>query len=163
MTLPAAADPWWHGLRDSFYLAKAPCLFGAPVTLEASVVGQVYADACQWRGTAVAADTPAALAEAFGTQDGHVTIGPVDATIAGYAAKRFEIPVPADFDATACSDGTIQLWDGRSMDPGQTMTVYLVDVDGLTLGVTGLLWNEDATPAILDELDSIVASLRIQP
>ncbi len=49
------------------------------------------------------------------------------------------------------------------MDPGQTTAVYLLDVDGLTLGVTATYSDEDATPALLAEIEGIVASLRIEP
>ncbi len=96
VTLPAAADSWWHGLRDTFYLLKAPCLFGGPVRLETTLVSHVYADPCDWRGTEVEVGTSAAAADALAAQGGHDTIGPTGAIIAGYAARRFEISVPAD-------------------------------------------------------------------
>lgn len=170
VTLPAAPDTWWHGLRDRFYVVKGPCLFNGSVTLEASLVGQVYADACDRAGTGVEVDTPAAAIAALATQPGHEVTGPSDITLAGYPASRFEISVPPDFDATTCTDGIIELWrssggqDGpTNMHPGQITTVFLVDVDGATLGVSARYWHEDATPALIAEVDAIVSSMVIEP
>jgi hypothetical protein len=45
-----------------------------------------------------------------------------------------------------------------------TVRVYLVDVDGLILGVT-VTWSadDDRVPAKMAELDAILDSLRIEP
>ncbi len=170
VTLPAAPDTWWHGLRDRFYLVKDQCLYNGSITLEASLVGQVYADSCDRAGTGVEGDTPAAAIAALATQPGHEVTGPSDVTLAGYPASRFVISVSPDFDPTTCTNGINALWrssggqDGpTSMHPGQIATVYLVDVDGVTLGVSARYWHEDATPALLAEVEAIVASLQIEP
>lgn len=169
VTVPAGpVDTYWHGLRDSFYLLRAPCLFGGPA-LKASLVTRVYADACNSAGTGVEVNTAAAAAAALAAQAGHEVIGPTDVTLDGRPASRLEIPVPADFDASSC-DGGVVLWlapFGRftNVDPGSTVTVYLVDVDGLVLAVTTTHWTADEAeiPTLQAELDSIVASLRIEP
>ena len=165
-TVPAG----WHGLRDQFYLLRSPCTFGGPVQLEASLVSHVYADACDWRGTAVEATTPAAVTAALAAQKGHETIGPTDTTIGAHPASRFELSFPADIDYTQCDDGTSWLFpgdpDGHSLDnvdPGTTMTVDVVDLDGLTLVVAARLADEDATADLLAEVDSIVDTLRFGP
>ena len=128
------------GIRDQFHLLKAPRLFGGSPKLEIALVSDVYTDACDWRGTAVGATTPAAVTTALSAQVGHETVGPTDVTIGGYPASRFEFLFAADFDDdTACDDGTIWLFPGDpdpgifNFDPGTTMTVYVVDVDGPTV------------------------------
>ncbi len=164
VTVPATADAPWHGLRDSFYLVRAPCLFGGPAWLEASLVDQVYADACDWAGTGVDVATPAEAADALAAQGGLEMSGPSGVSLDGYTASRFDLSVPADFDATTCAEGTVRLLDGVSnLDPGQTLAVYLVDVSGTTLALAINAYERDATPALIAEVDAIVSSLAIDP
>jgi hypothetical protein len=90
--------------------------------------------------------------------------GPFGLSLDGYTASRFDLSVPADFDATTCADGTVRPLDGVSnLDPGQTLTVYLVDVDGTTLALAVHAYQGDATPALIAEVDAIVSSLAIDP
>jgi hypothetical protein len=165
-TVPAG----WHGLRDQFYLSNAPCIFGGSTNLEVALVNDVYADACDWRGTDVKATTPAAVTDALAAQGGHDTIGPTDVTIGGYPASRFEFIFPADFDDdTACDDGTMWLFPGEpdpgifNIDPGTAMSVHVVDVDGSAVVVAARISAEDATPAAISETEDIVDSLRFEP
>jgi len=48
------------------------------------------------------------------------------------------------------------------MDADQTSTVYVIDVDGVALGLA-IYWNEDRTAALSAEVDAVVASLQINP
>jgi len=53
-----------------------------------------------------------------------------------------------------------------NIDPGATVAVYLVDVDGDTLGISIYRAEEDdpGLAAALDvEVDDIIASLQIEP
>jgi len=175
LSVTATVPAGWHGLRGSFYLLKAPCVFGGPVLLEVTLVSHVYSDSCEWLGTGVEASTPAAVTAALAAQQGHETTGPIDVSLAGYPASQFEFSVPADFDASTCGDGSLPLWlapggrspslvgEGMQIDPGQTMTVYVVDVGGLAVGVAATRWEGDATPAEIAELDAVVESLRFEP
>ena len=134
------------------------------------MVSHVYTDACDWRGTAIEATTPAAVTNALAAQVGHETVGPTDVTIGGYPASRFEFSFPDDFDGdTACDDGTIWLFPGDpdpgifNFDPGTTMTVYVVDVDGLTVAAVASFSTADTTAANIAALDTIVDLLRFEP
>ena len=169
-TMPAG----WYGLRSQFLLVKAQCLFGGSLKLEVAMVTHVYTDACDWRGTAIEATTPAAVTNALSAQVGHETVGPTDVTIGGYPASRFEFSFPDDFDGdTACDDGTIWLFPGDpdpgifNFDPGSTMTVYVVDVDGLTVAAVASFstadTSADTTAANIAALDTIVDLLRFEP
>ena len=158
----------WHGRSDTFYLLKAPCILGGSLSIEATQLGQVYSDACQWEGTGVEATTPAAVTAALAAQKGHETIGPTDVTIGGHPASRFEFSFPADLDRETCDDGTMWLAPGHpsgrglsNIDPDTNMVVYVVDVDGAPVVVaTRISPIEDGTAANIAELDAIVASLQ---
>ena len=162
----ATTPTTWHGLEDVFHAEDDSCGGGGAVRLEIALVSQVYADACLWRGTGVDID-PTTAALAFAEQE-LGTIGPTEATIAGYAALRFQFAVPSSFDTTICDDEYLQLWrdperdegTGPTVFPRDTVSVYFVDVDGVALGLYAIV-REDATPVMIDELDAVVASLRL--
>jgi hypothetical protein len=167
VTLPAGTDNgWWGGNRDVFAVGSDTCLFSAAVELEVSVPDRLYGEACKWRDAAVDVRSQA---EAIATlsRNGLESTTPTNATIGGYPASRFEISIPADL--TQCDGEHLHLWDSRAgrdamIDPGQTVRVYLVDVDGVTLGVTVTYSPGDVRlPAHMVELDAILASLRIEP
>jgi hypothetical protein len=167
----ATTPTTWHGLEDDFHLEDDGCGLGGAVQLEITVVSQVYADACHWEGTGVDAGTPDALTAAFSDRAVFDTVGPTDVTLGGHAARRYDFSLPAGFDEITCSNGVIQLWRDAARDEGfgptmiliDSVTVYFVEVDGLTLGVYAGHSRELATPAMLAELDAVVASLRIEP
>ena len=50
-----------------------------------------------------------------------------------------------------------------NIDPGTTMTVDVVDVDGLAVVVAARVWSEDATAGNRAELDEVVVSLQFEP
>lgn len=165
-TVPAG----WHGLSDQFYLLKAPCAFGGPLKIEAALLTSVYADACHWRGTEIEATTPAAVIDALVLQAGHETLISPDVTVGGYPATRFELSFPTDIDTSSCGDGTMWLAPGdphgqglSNIDPGQLVTVYVVDVDGSAVAFSTTVSEEEATAAYAAELAGIVASLRFEP
>jgi hypothetical protein len=41
----------WHFLNDRFHFAEGLCGTGSAVTIEASMVGELFTDACHWQGT----------------------------------------------------------------------------------------------------------------
>ncbi|TAK00152.1 MAG: hypothetical protein EPO36_09760 [Chloroflexota bacterium] len=167
----ATTPTTWHGLYEDFHLEDDGCGGGGAVQLEVTVVSQVYTDACRWQGTGVDVDTPGAAAIAFSDQSDFGTVGPTGVTLGGQAARRYDFSLPADFDASTCSNSYIQLWrdPARREGFGPTMvlidsvTVYFVELDGMTLGVYVGHSREFATPAMRAELDAVVASLRIEP
>jgi hypothetical protein len=170
LSLAATIPAGWTGVEDQVFLHKAPCLLGSSLRIEASLVSQVYSDTCYWRGAAVETTTPDAVTAALAAQEGHETIGPTNVTIGGRSASRFELLFPADFnDDTSCDDGMMWLFPGDpdpgifNVDPGTTVTVYVVDVNGVAVAVVASVWTEDATPANIAELDAVVDSFRFEP
>jgi hypothetical protein len=162
VTLPASSDRWWVGRRDSFHLERAACLFGGSPTIDASGIRQVYTDACTWAGTGVSVGTPTEAIAALSAQLGHAPADSSETTVAGFAARRFDISIPADFDASACTDEVVQLWDGVFLGTGETMTVYVFEVDGAPSAVAVTRVDEAMTPAMFAEIDAIIVSLAIK-
>jgi hypothetical protein len=171
IAVTATVPNGWYGGRDAFGMQSAPCLFGASLGLEINVVRAVYGDVCAWRLSAVAATTPAAVTAALAAQKGPEVIGPTETTIGGRPASRFEFTIPTNFDLQACDDGTTRLAHdgsagegfGRTPGPGEVMMFYVVDVDGLAVGVNGCCANSGTDPAEVAELEAIIASLRFEP
>jgi hypothetical protein len=158
--VPGTAESTWHGLRDQFYLLKAPCLFGGP-WIEGSIVSVVYPDACGRPGTGVTVDSAAETIAALAAVTGVDLAGPTDVTIGGYAGARFEITVPEDFVGTACGDGSVVVLDRvNNLEPGVT-TIYVLDVEGTTLALA-ISGVEDEVPALTARFDEVLASMRIE-
>jgi hypothetical protein len=140
-TLPAGTDNgWWGGSRDVFAVRSDTCLFSAAVELHVSLPICLLGDACH-RGDDPRVDirSRAQAIEAL-SQDGLDSTPPTEATLGGYAASMIELSVPEGFDLQ-CAGEPLRLWySGPGLDatiePGETVRVYLVDVDGLILGVT---------------------------
>lgn len=165
VTVPAVVDGSWIGSPDLFNLVRTPCAGPRPVMIEASIVTEVFADACDMEGETRLVSGASEAIEALVTQEGHDLTGPTDATIAGLPASRLDISVPAEFDDTTCTNGLIRLWIGTNdtgIGPGETMTIYIVDVDGLALAVHAPFSDEAMTPALIAEVDGIIASLEIE-
>jgi hypothetical protein len=162
----------WHGLDDVFHIEDEGCGLGGAVQLGITVVSQVYADVCHWADTGVDIRAPGAATAAFSDQTVVDAAGPTDVTLGGYPARRWDLSLPAGFNAsTECPNYVVQLWRDAAAPEGQgptmvlidSVTVYFVEVDGLTLGVYAGHAREFATPAMLAELDAVVASLRFEP
>ena len=136
------------------------------VYLAAWIVSHVFAESCQWNGTLVETPTTDAVIAALTAQTGHEATGPAVTTLGGRPATRFEFSLPPTFDATACDSGIARLWPdagpvlqyGLPIGPGQTTTVYVVDVDGKAQLIAAAR-GDGSSPADVTELDQVVASL----
>ena len=87
-----------------------------------------------------------------------------DVTIDGYTGKSVELTITADIDA--CPQGFFT-WgtgdDGRfAQGTNEVVRVYALDVEGQRLTFFGRI-PEKTTPALLAELESVIASIDIQP
>ncbi len=163
VTVPATPDKAWHGLPDSFFLTRNPCVFGGP-WLDASLIRQVYADACERTGTGIDVESPSAAIAALANQQGVVVDRPTSVTVDGRAGARFDVAVPDDVDPATCTDGVVQLFDGVAND--LPATVVVVDVDGVALGLVfhGFQDDDAALDRVLTaEIDEILASTQIDP
>lgn len=155
--IPAGAQSSWQGFNESFEIANL-CHFGRPVLIAAFAVTEIHADACDPSAGAVAIETPAMAVEALVAQQGHETTGPTTVTIAGYPAARFEILG----ETSTCPEG-MSLWAGNDFGRNRSAVVYLVDVDGSTLGLVESWVVGEATPAQLADAEAIIETLQIEP
>jgi hypothetical protein len=158
----------WGGWRELFRLEGASCRSGAAARMEAwSPVDTLYADACHWRGNALAIETPADLVAALLKQGGHPTPKRTKSTIGGYRADRLTFSVRAGFDVASCDNdesvgiGDLYLWPGMQLDPGLTASIYVVDVEGSSLAVVVISDTEQADPALMATMDEVLASIHI--
>lgn len=165
ITVPATTDSPWAGLPDEFELRNAPCGGNGTVWFFGALVAHVYADSCHWKGSSVEAPTVPDVVSRLQAQEGHDTGAVTDTSLGAFRATRLDISVPADYDATPCDDGVLRLWETRgktgTIDPGTTMQVYVAEVDGLTLVLTAGYHPADATQDLLAEIDSMLATLRV--
>lgn len=165
MTVPATTSSPWAGLPGEFELRNAPCGGNGTVWFYGALVAHVYANSCLWKSSSVGAPTVPDVVSRLQAQEGHDTSAVTDTRIGAFRATRLDVSVPADFDAAPCDDGVLRLWETRgkvrTIDPGTTIQVYVAEVDGLTLVVTAGYRPEDATEDLLAEIDSMLATLRV--
>jgi hypothetical protein len=109
-----------------------------------------------------AADIAAGLARAPGTE--RIT-GPSDVTVGGRAATQVVLTVRAD---VGCDPGFFYNWKAQTGGPmwvstrvGDTMRVWIVDVDGALLFIEGET-NQDAGSDLEREIQQIVDSIRFE-
>jgi hypothetical protein len=156
--------PWRAGQGD-FSLRKANCADGVGLPLiHAAVVDQVYSDACHWQGSAVETPTASDVVAALQVQQGHDTVGPIQTTLGPYAATRFDFSDPRDFDVGTCDrDGLpwVKVWGDEIIVRNGTKQVYVADVDGVALVVTVGYYPDEITTTGLDQIDAILATLRV--
>jgi hypothetical protein len=172
VAVPATAGQPWVGENDGepqgFSLRKANCgpdAIGLPL-IHAYVVDQVYADACHWKGSAVETPTVSQVVAALQAQRNRDAIGPIEAMVGPYRATRFDLSMPATLNAGDCDrDGLplVSIWNGEILVRGGIKQVYVADVDGTALAFTVGYYPDEMTTAGLEEIASIIASVRIEP
>jgi len=139
--------------------------------VSASIVGNVYADPCRWKGTlshpTVGGNTEALVA-ALANQPGLHASTPTDVTLAGFAGKRMGRTVPASISLADCDDAQFRFWldtgGGERNTPftGEHQELWILDVDGVPL-VIEAAWPLEASSQVQAELTQMVESIRIDP
>jgi hypothetical protein len=178
VTVPAG----WSGFPGQAILG--PNGTGAPAGVGFGILAPegLFADPCHWdaigngawpqAGTIAVGGSPVEIADALVASDAYQATRLADTTLAGFAAERVDIQLPAD-DFSKCDNvagmtsGAYWLWGTRVPDgsdiyaqgPANRWHVWLVDADGRAVAV---LYNDyAATPqadqdAALAILNSIV-------
>jgi hypothetical protein len=152
-TVPQAPAIPWQGAAGSFFLSSS-CADSGPIAIYVMGATDVMTSSCM-------PDAPeiATFEEALARLDapiGDDIAKRVDLTIDGYRAARYDVS-----KLTTCPQG-FGLWGGTILGPGETGSIYVIDVDGLLLAVE-LNRDGEQTPAELDEAQAIVESFDIQP
>jgi hypothetical protein len=170
VTVPAG---WTHEANQDNFISKgavvaADVFAGNGVAFATWTVSHVYADSCNWQGTLQPVGTAAEIVDRLASQTGHGTSGPTATAIGGHEAKAFVFTVAKGFPIATCDLSLIRLWPdagpnenyGLPISPGQTTTVYVVEVNGKATLVIKIR-NQDSTPADVAELESIIDSMTI--
>jgi hypothetical protein len=188
-TVPAGAfDGYAREGRHSLTVEGVPFSFRVPtpgwerfgsISLNKSTVGPqgaeamiywtgfpegVHADPCGHLRSASVGPSAAELAAAVSTAPGtRLVTAPSDVTVGGHAAKHVVITVRED---VGCDPGFFYTWQDREegalwpmTDVGDTIRVWIVDVDGTRLFIAG----ETKTAAgseLEQEIQQIVKSIR---
>jgi len=149
-TVPSSPVLPWYGARDLFEMAGS-CLDGSPMAFHAMGATSVNDGGCLSSRADVTdfADAIARLDEPQGKDISER----IDLTIDGHPAARYDIS-----KLSTCSG--FGLWSGTIIGPGETGSVYVIDVDGLLIEIE-LNRNGEQTPAELEETYGIIASLQI--
>ena len=135
-------------------------------------VNAIYSDPCV--GSAAEVDeftsvgpTVDDLVTALLNQPHTTAVGPVDTMIGGFPAKRIDLTIADDFDASVCVNipGALQIWHSRPVDkyfvllPDGLASVYVIDVDGERQVL--LTQHQSATAEDIAEMEAIIASMTI--
>ena len=137
-------------------------------------VGNIFSDPCQW----VELDPQPGpsvddLVAAFASVPALNATEPTDVTVDGFDGQEIEFTVP-DFTEDECIEGCFAMWqDERHAGPGPQGANYasrpnahhrlwILDVDGTRL-VIGGSWFPDTSQQDLDDLDTILNSIQIDP
>lgn len=137
-------------------------------------VGNIFSDPCQW----VELDPPPGpsvddLVAAFASVPGLDVSAATDVTVDGFHGKEIEFTVP-DFTEGECTDGYFAIWQdpfhagGGPQGPNYAAPqnahhrLWILDADGTRL-VIGGRWFPDTSQQDLDDLDTILNSIQIDP
>jgi hypothetical protein len=143
----------WYGSRAGFEMAGS-CVDGSPMAFHAMPTTDVGDDSSCYGGSAPITDFADAIAR-LDTPRGNDISDRIDLTIDGYPAARYDV-----VNLSACAG--FGLWGGTILGPGETGSIYVIDVDG-TLVEIELNRDGSQTRKELEEAYAIIASLQIEP
>jgi hypothetical protein len=137
-------------------------------------IGDVYADACQWRGALLdrsAISSTDEVVAALASQKGLRVSTPTDVTLDGFAGTYMERKVPARTNLSDCDGGQFRVYldasrgspgGSRYLVPGELQLLWILDVEGVPLVLDASL-NPGTSAQIRAELVQMVESVRIDP
>ena len=135
------------------------------------VLTHVFSDVCQWGTLVDAGTTVDEFVSSVMEQEGWEASAPTDVTLGGFPGKRIELTVPADLDTSTCTNGVLRYWPGPGPDlstgdccnpPGNTDTVYVIDIDGNRLVAIARHYPGSSSQNRA-ELQGVIASIEIEP
>jgi hypothetical protein len=148
-TVPGSPVIPWYGASDVFEMAGS-CLDGASMAFHATGATTVSDGGCM-SSRADVTDFADAIARLDEPQGKDISTR-IDLTIDGHRAARYDIS-----KLSTCPG--FGLWSGTIIGPGETGSVYVIDVDGVLIEIE-LNRDGSQTPAELEETYAIIASLQ---
>jgi hypothetical protein len=161
-------------INDGF-VVKDDDSTGTHMRVGAGIIGNLFADRCQWRTTSL--DPPLGpsvgdLATAFTTIWGSDATPPVDVAVDGFEGKYMVLTVPADVDFADCDSEQFVGWTETGVSdssgpsriyqgPGQILEHWILDVDGVRLVIEASHFPEVSSEG-LAELQGIIDSMGIE-
>ena len=128
-----------------------------------TTVGDVFPDPCT-RTEAPPSNSATIndFAEALAAQKVSTTTAPVPVSLGGHDGLQVTLSVPADFDASQCTEGELATWQVRDgelegIDSGTDLGLWVVDVDRAPV-VLVMTTNADSPEETVDLLTDIVES-----
>lgn len=131
-------------------------------------VGWVFADACQWRGTASPTSSADDVVAALLDEKGLLVSTPTAVTVGGYAGTRLAVTVASQKTLDRCDDGHFSAFALADEKPGGPRhlkgveptldLLWILDVDGHPLVIDAFATEQDRA-----ELEQMVASIQIEP
>jgi hypothetical protein len=160
----------YDGFENFFVLKRG---FSTEAAVGTMAISEIYADACQWRGTALgrsAVSSGDEAAAALASQQGLRVSTPTDVVVDGYAGTYMERRVPARTDVSDCDGGEggefrVYLSPGfgsRLLRPGQLQQLWILDLGGVPFVIEALL-DAGTSAQVRTELLQIVESIQIDP
>jgi hypothetical protein len=162
--VPATSSGQWLGARDHFFLGRGSCdpASGPSPFFDGALVAHIYADSCHWKSSEIEVPTAFDAAEELAKQTGHPKATSVETHLGPFRATRLDIAIPATASIATCDDGQLRLWGDKQLVPGVPVQIYVAEIDGTTLIITANYIETETTPADLEEIDAIIASVRIE-
>jgi hypothetical protein len=131
-------------------------------------IGDVHADACQWRGTRTAISSTDEAVAALASQQGIRSSTPTDITLDGFSGTYMERTIPLRASQSDCDQLEFRTWVETGGGPrflgapGQVDLLWILDVDGVPL-VIDVALEAGATAQDRAELLQMVESIQIDP
>jgi hypothetical protein len=164
-TVPTAG--WWTNYYGDLLVVGKVHGDNGPMTrlfLLSDDGGEVFADACYWRGTnSIPGVTVDDLVAALAAIDGFEASEVSDTMIGGHSAKHLRLTVPADVNLPDCDDGRYEGYPGfADITPGRVQDFWVFDADG----TRHLIWSAfdgDTSFEAQADLTQLISSLEIEP
>jgi hypothetical protein len=132
------------------------------------VVQDVYADACNWRGTRTPISSAADLASALARQQTlRIPRAPRPTEFDGFTGMSMTMTTPTLAKIDGCDRGRFALWWGGGQrylnNPGESQDLWMLDIDGSVLVIDAPV-GADAQLQDRDQVyGDLVGSIRIHP
>jgi hypothetical protein len=173
VTATLAIPTGWTQFSD-FAFQKSQALPPGGVGVGITMVDNVYADPCRWRGEGLLQPPIGAsvesLAHRLTQQPGRGDVSRTSTSLDGFDGELVELQVPGDI--TTCDDSIFASWLIRHrlhpqglprlhQGPGQHDRLWILDVGGERVVVNASFFP-DSSAADLAELDAVVESIRFE-
>jgi hypothetical protein len=153
-TVPDGALLAWQADAEVFYLRSACTFDVVQIGIYPSTATEVIQSTCfPFDNSAI--DSFADGVDRLSTPTGSDIVGPIELTIDGHPAVRFDVT-----RLSTCTN--FGLWDGTGLGLSESGSIYFIDVDGELVAIEVNHTPGRLTPAAIDEAHAIVVSMEFE-